>query len=705
MTCVSFRYIVQLRRTLLPLLVCIAVFGSWLPVHAEPLLEYAITPVPTWVEELPAFAERSSAGEASRGFLYRVRDMQVNAIAASSLTFYQSFEYQLVSRYAVENYSQFSIDFDPTYEQLHLHSITLQRADQIINKLPTARLHVVQREQDLDGLIYDGTKTLSAILDDVRVGDTIRYAYSIQGENPIFSGLREFRAFTEFSSTVDRQHLRVLSNADRPLHVARFNSDLPFQTNTRQGVTELTFNQQHIPAYESEADVPSWRGDRGVIVFSDVSQWQQIVDWALPMYQMDAETNSELTTIAQNIQAEHTDKEARIGAALHWVQDHIRYFGVEIGVNSHQPSSPAETLSRRFGDCKDKTVLLISLLQLLDVPAAPALVNTTGAPAADDYPMKLHAFDHVIVHVTINGASHWLDPTDGYQRGKLGEFSEPDYGKALVIAEGQHQLRNMDPQGILHSMTIRKNLYVPDVDDEFARLSVHSVKTGLLAERSRYLLETDGVRELSGSYESYYRKYFPGIRIAEEMDVTDGLDNRVVITEQYDLNSFWESDNNVDQYHWLYSDEIRSYLKSPDDALVRTRSYELTHPVEIVETWELEWTDTLRLDDLDGGEVNEFFALHKTSNLNELDRTLTVTTTYKSLSNEVPAASMKEFSDAIERAGDVVAFYIERVEPGTVDESSKIETVWASTPSSLLMSAIGGVFMLLLFFFVRKAWA
>ena len=222
MTCVSFRYIVQLRRTLLPLLVCIAVFGSWLPVHAEPLLEYAITPVPTWVEELPAFAERSSAGEASRGFLYRVRDMQVNAIAASSLTFYQSFEYQLVSRYAVENYSQFSIDFDPTYEQLHLHSITLQRADQIINKLPTARLHVVQREQDLDGLIYDGTKTLSAILDDVRVGDTIRYAYSIQGENPIFSGLREFRAFTEFSSTVDRQHLRVLSNADRPLHVARF---------------------------------------------------------------------------------------------------------------------------------------------------------------------------------------------------------------------------------------------------------------------------------------------------------------------------------------------------------------------------------------------------------------------------------------------------------------------------------------------------
>ena len=95
-------------------------------------------------------------------------------------------------------------------QSLSLHEVTLLRGETVINKLATADMRLLQREDELESLIYNGTRTLSIVLDDVRVGDVIRYAYSIEGDNPIFNGLRELHIPTGFSVPVDRSRTRVL---------------------------------------------------------------------------------------------------------------------------------------------------------------------------------------------------------------------------------------------------------------------------------------------------------------------------------------------------------------------------------------------------------------------------------------------------------------------------------------------------------------
>src|SRR5207245_3226925 len=77
--------------------------------------------------------------------------------------------------------------------------------------------------------------------------------------------------------------------------------------------------------------------------------------------------------------------EQRVLQALRFVQDEIRYMGVEIGVNSHMPYSPATVVKRRYGDCKDKTLLLITMLRALGISARPALVSTTYRSHVTDY--------------------------------------------------------------------------------------------------------------------------------------------------------------------------------------------------------------------------------------------------------------------------------------------------------------------------------
>ena len=61
--------------------------------------------------------------------------------------------------------------------------------------------------------------------------------------------------------------------------------------------------------------------------------------------------------------------------ALALVQEKVRYLLIEMNGGGYRPTNADVTWSRRYGDCKAKTVLLIALLRELGVAARPVLVS------------------------------------------------------------------------------------------------------------------------------------------------------------------------------------------------------------------------------------------------------------------------------------------------------------------------------------------
>jgi tetratricopeptide (TPR) repeat protein len=93
------------------------------------------------------------------------------------------------------------------------------------------------------------------------------------------------------------------------------------------------------------------------------------------------------------------------------VQDDVRYLYVALEQGGLVPASAEETWRRRFGDCKGKTALLLSMLHGLGLQAEPVLVDSfTGDALPDRLPM-VGAFDHVLVRAEIDGHTYWLDGT------------------------------------------------------------------------------------------------------------------------------------------------------------------------------------------------------------------------------------------------------------------------------------------------------
>ena len=116
------------------------------------------------------------------------------------------------------------------------------------------------------------------------------------------------------------------------------------------------------------------------------------------------------------------------------MQDDIRYTGLEIGAGAYRPSPPAVVLERRFGDCKDKVLLFVTLMRALGFESHPALVHSElGRGIAERVPGP-GAFDHAIAKLRWKGRDYWLDATTSGQGGTLATLAQADFGLALVLA-------------------------------------------------------------------------------------------------------------------------------------------------------------------------------------------------------------------------------------------------------------------------------
>jgi transglutaminase-like putative cysteine protease/tetratricopeptide (TPR) repeat protein len=88
----------------------------------------------------------------------------------------------------------------------------------------------------------------------------------------------------------------------------------------------------------------------------------------------------------------------------------FRYSSLNIGDGGWVPHTPGETVSRRYGDCKDLSTLIVSLLRASGWEAWPVLVSVSDEDQPGSVP-SLARFDHVLVKVGGPEPFFW-DPTE-----------------------------------------------------------------------------------------------------------------------------------------------------------------------------------------------------------------------------------------------------------------------------------------------------
>ena len=127
------------------------------------------------------------------------------------------------------------------------------------------------------------------------------------------------------------------------------------------------------------------------------------------------------------------------------VQDKVRYVALAMAAGGYVPADASATWSRRFGDCKGKTALLLGLLHSMSIEAVPVLVSSSGGDGLDQRLPLVGVLDHVIVRAIIGGRVYWLDGTRKDDV-NLDRLTVPYFGWGLPVVPTRAALLRMQPQ-------------------------------------------------------------------------------------------------------------------------------------------------------------------------------------------------------------------------------------------------------------------
>jgi hypothetical protein len=119
---------------------------------------------------------------------------------------------------------------------------------------------------------------------------------------------------------------------------------------------------------------------------------------------------------AEEIAGKIAGRRQKIEALAAFARQDVRYVAVEVGIGGYRPAAPEDTLTRRWGDCKDKSVLLVDLLAAAGIEAYPALIRLAPKGRVDaDFPSP-DEFNHVVVAVPVTGLETTADDpvSDGF---------------------------------------------------------------------------------------------------------------------------------------------------------------------------------------------------------------------------------------------------------------------------------------------------
>ncbi|MBS0463441.1 MAG: DUF3857 domain-containing protein [Proteobacteria bacterium] len=497
--------------------------------------QFDVDPPPAWVDVLPAptqwHGDEDDKGQTWRNWVW---DQQIDRRHGDRVR-YIDYVYQPLTAAAVADASKFQIGYLPDFEKLTIHRVQVLRDGLWSDRLKPETITLARRESEFESDMATGEVTALLVFEDIRVGDVVRVSYSIAGANPVLAGLVADGTTIGGSHQVQYERYRVILDPGVPTTVVRDPRIAPERTEDLPGGKRITIEEHDLKPISTAGDYPRWFYPAPIVMIAQRHSWKDIADWARGLYSPPRPLPDDLQQqIAQ--WAKLPDPRMRAVRALEAVQDQVRYFGLEIGQNSHRPAEPADVWRRREGDCKDKARLLVAILAQLGIHAEPALVSTRGGDWALHQPPSADAFDHVIVRAHFGADTVWLDPTRTLQRGDLDQHAVSAFGYALPLVAGSDALVPVVRTPAEDAKWQVDERYTPTADGKNVHLQVVTEGDDTAAEVLRGRVADTDLGKLQDRYRNFYGKRFQSVTVAAPLQVRDDpLHDRVQIEENYTL--------------------------------------------------------------------------------------------------------------------------------------------------------------------------
>ena len=293
--------------------------------------------------------------------------------------------------------------------------------------------------------MYSDVKNKVISMPGLTNGAIIDYSYTLKPERSFMKG--------DFSSSwqlrgkqpVLSSHYEVSYPADMDVRWTSFGADLSPSVEDVNGRKILTWKQSNLPKITEQPGMPPVSRISDKILVTSIESWEYYASETWKLFKGRDKANAAIKKKVKELTKGLKTEEEKIQAVYDYVATKIRYVAIELGRGKIQPHKASEVFQNKYGDCKDKATLMVSMLEVLGIEAHPVLI-LSGLNAKTDFeePPPAKGMNHAIVAVETDDELDLMDPTcdvcpydylPDSDRGKRALALVPEDGKVKKIVE------------------------------------------------------------------------------------------------------------------------------------------------------------------------------------------------------------------------------------------------------------------------------
>lgn len=187
-----------------------------------------------------------------------------------------------------------------------------------------------------------------------------------------------------------------------------------------------------IPMIVRESDMPPFSEVSPRLVYSTFKSWEDVGRWIAKRFYKPLDSSKEIKEVVRKLFL-NKDRKNKIRDIFLYVVNGYRNIWLDLGDIGYKPHKPSEIFKQKYGECLDKSALLITMLKEAGIEAYPAMVRKwVGREVIKDIPSPSY-FNGLLVAIPEDKGFTLLDPIlENYPYGYL---SSSYQAKDLFIIE------------------------------------------------------------------------------------------------------------------------------------------------------------------------------------------------------------------------------------------------------------------------------
>lgn len=348
----------------------------------------------------------------------------------------QHYIFKLLDQSAVQAWSSIQERWEPWHQDRPVFRARVITPDGVAHELDPKTLSDAPAGSN-SPQSYSDLRVLQGPLPAIAVGAIVEYEMT-ERMTPVLGSL-SFRSYVASGVPVRFSRFTAESPESLPFRYTVDRSpDLKSSSTTSNGVVHVTLLFGAFdPVTQVDPLLPFGVPRAATVSFSTGASWNNIaIEYGKLVDRQIADAPVQ-NLVGKSLGGEK-DRSVIIRKLVSTLHAEVRYTGVEFADAAIVPAKPAETLSRKYGDCKDKASLLVAMLRAAGIPSYIALLNAgLEQDIAARYP-GMGMFNHAIVYVP--GAPElWIDATAEHT--PVGSLLPPDEGRlALIVRPETNEL-------------------------------------------------------------------------------------------------------------------------------------------------------------------------------------------------------------------------------------------------------------------------